>query len=274
MNLQKSQARGLMTRAAIFAYGAAAYVTFLAVFLYTIGFVGNFAVPKTLDGKHSMPWQTALLVDAALLALFAVQHSVMARKGFKRMLTRIIPESAERSTFVLASNATLALLFWLWQPLGGSVWSIESAPGRALMYMAYGFGWALVLVATFVINHFDLFGLRQVWRELQGKPQAALRFAVPLLYRIVRHPLYVGWLLVFWSTPDMTITHLFFAIMTTGYILVAIQFEERDLVKDHPEYAVYHRQVPMLIPRITRPPQNLNAHDLQPMTSRGPVTSR
>jgi methanethiol S-methyltransferase len=274
MNKENSQRRGLMFRAAIFAYGAAAYVTFLAVFLYAIGFIGNFSVPKTLDAKPSTPWQTALLLDAALLALFAVQHSVMARKSFKRMLTRIIPQPAERSTFVLASNAALALLFWLWQPLGGSVWRIESGGGRALMYTSYGFGWALVLVATFVINHFDLFGLRQVWRELQNKPQTALRFTAPLVYRIVRHPLYVGWLFVFWSTPDMTITHLFFAAMTTGYILVAIQFEERDLVKDHPEYAVYRRQVPMLVPRITRPVQNLAAADLRGVTNGRAVASR
>ena len=142
------------------------------------------------------------------------------------------------------------------------------------MYTAYGFGWALVLTATFVINHFDLFGLRQVWRELQGKAQTALPFTTPLLYRIVRHPLYVGWLFVFWSTPDMTITHLFFAVMTTGYILVAIQFEESDLVKDHPEYAVYQRQVPMLVPRITRPVQNLAAGDLRGVDNRRAVASR
>jgi protein-S-isoprenylcysteine O-methyltransferase Ste14 len=251
-----------MFRAAIFVYGAAAYVMFLAVFLYAIGFIGNFSVPKTLDGKPSNLWSTALLIDAGLLALFAIQHSVMARKSFKRMLTRIIPESAERSTFVLASNAALALLFWLWQPLGGSIWKIESTGGRAVMYAAYAFGWALVLVATFVINHFDLFGLRQAWRAFQNKPQTALPFTAPLLYRIVRHPLYVGWFFVFWGTPDMTITHLFFAAMTTAYILVAIQFEERDLVKDHPEYAVYRRQVPMVIPRITRPVQKIAGDDV------------
>jgi protein-S-isoprenylcysteine O-methyltransferase Ste14 len=157
-------------------------------------------------------------------------------------------------------------LFWQWQPLGGEVWKIDSAGGRVFMYAAYGFGWALVLVATFVINHFDLFGLRQVWRELQGKPQAGLHFAAPLLYRIVRHPLYVGWFFVFWSTPDMTVTHLFFAVMTTGYILVAIQFEERDLMKDHPEYGVYRRQVPMLVPRITRPVQILPGDDARRAT--------
>ena len=274
MNTQNSQSRSLMFRAAIFAYGAAAYVMFLAVFLYAIGFIGNFSVPKTLDAKASTSWQAALLVDATLLALFAVQHSVMARKSFKRMLTRILPPSAERSTFVLASNVALALLFWFWQPLGGSVWRIESAGGRTLMYTAYGFGWALVLMATFVINHFDLFGLRQVWREFQNKPQKALRFSAPLLYRIVRHPLYVGWLFVFWSTPDMTITHLFFAAMTTGYILVAIQFEERDLAKDHPEYAVYRRQVPMLVPRIARPLQNLATDELRAVINERPVANR
>jgi methanethiol S-methyltransferase len=274
MNTQTTQPRGPVSRAAIFVYGAAAYAMCLAVFLYAIGFIGNFGVPKTIDAEPATPWQSALLVDAGLLALFAVQHSVMARKGFKRMLTRVIPQPAERSTYVLASNVALALLFWLWQPLGGSVWSIESGGGRALMYAAYGFGWALVLTATFVINHFDLFGLRQVWREFQSKPPAELRFATPLLYRIVRHPLYVGWLVVFWSTPDMTVTHLFFAAMTTGYILVAIQFEEKDLAADHPEYAVYRRQVPMLVPRITRPVQDVAASNLGGAAGRRAVAGR
>jgi protein-S-isoprenylcysteine O-methyltransferase Ste14 len=256
MNSENSQRRGLLLRTAIFAYGVVAYLMFLAVFVYAIGFIGNFFVPKTLDAKPAMAWEKAILVDAALLTLFAVQHSVMARKSFKHMLTRVIPPAAERSTYVLASNIALALLFWLWQPLGALVWTVESTVGRALMYAGYGFGWALVLLATVVINHFDLFGLRQAWRGFQNKPQTALPFTTPLLYRVVRHPLYVGWLFVFWSTAEMTITHLFFAVMTTGYILVAIQLEERDLMRDHPEYAAYRRQTPMLIPRITRRVQN------------------
>ena len=241
-----------MKKLLIFVYGVAAYVAFLAVFLFAIGFLGNFAVPKSLDSPASAPFVPAVLMDFALLALFAVQHSVMARPAFKRMITRLIPEAAERSTYVLASSVALALLFWLWQPLGGTVWNIESDLGRAVIYAAFGFGWALVLFATFVINHFDLFGLRQVWRELQGKPQANLRFVVPVLYRIVRHPLYVGWLTVFWSTPSMTLSHLFFALMTTAYIMVAIRFEEADLIRQHPEYAAYRTRVPMIVPRLRR----------------------
>lgn len=242
-----------MTRILTLGYGAATYILFLGTFVYALGFVGNFGVPTTLDGPAATIWHRALLTDLALLALFAIQHSVMARPAFKRMITRFIPEAIERSTYVLASSAALLLLFWQWQPIGGLVWSIESAPGRALMYAGFGFGWLLVLVTTFVINHFDLFGLRQVWAHWQGKPATPAPFVTPLLYRIVRHPLYVGWLLAFWCTPTMTLTHLVFAAMTTGYILVAIQFEERDLMRAHPEYAAYRQRVPMLIPRWPQP---------------------
>jgi protein-S-isoprenylcysteine O-methyltransferase Ste14 len=158
----------------------------------------------------------------------------------------------ERSTYVLASSVALLFLFWQWQPLGGTVWDVENSIGRGSLYAGYAFGWALVLLATFVINHFDLFGLRQVWRHLLGKRQAGLEFGTPLLYRIVRHPLYVGWLCVFWSTPVMTVTHLLFAAVTTAYILVAIQFEDRDLMAVHPEYTEYRKQVPMIIPGLPR----------------------
>jgi protein-S-isoprenylcysteine O-methyltransferase Ste14 len=201
-----------------------------------------------MDSASADTWSTALIIDATLLLLFALQHSVMARPAFKRVLTRVIPVAAERSTYVLASSVALLFLFWQWQPLGGAVWDIQSISGKATLYGGYAFGWLLVLVATVVINHFDLFGLRQVWRNMLGRPQDQLPFATPLLYRIVRHPLYVGWLFVFWSTPTMTVTHLFFAAVTTAYILVAIQFEERDLMSEHPEYAEYRRRVPMLIP--------------------------
>ncbi|HET8546821.1 MAG TPA: hypothetical protein VFL57_02405 [Bryobacteraceae bacterium] len=241
-----------MKRISIFLYGAVSYLIFLAVFLYAVGFIGNFAVPKSLDSPGSGSLQTAVLIDVGLLTLFALQHSIMARPAFKRFITRFIPASAERSTYVLASSLALALLFWNWQPLGGTVWNVEHPVARNLLYAGYAFGWALVLITTFVINHFDLFGLRQVWRQLQGRPQARLHFVTPLLYRIVRHPLYVGWFFAFWSTPVMTITHLFFAVMTTAYILVAIRFEEADLLKEHPQYAMYRRQVPMLVPRLTR----------------------
>ncbi len=232
------------------AYGALSYLIFFLTFLYAIGFIGNLVVPKSLDSPATDPWQTALMIDLGLLSLFAVQHSVMARQGFKRLLTRVIPQAAERSTYVLASSLALILLFWQWRPLGGIVWNVEHEIGRALLYAGFAFGWALVLVTTFVINHFDLFGLRQSWRAFSGQPQAPLQFVTPALYRIVRHPLYVGWFFAFWCTPTMTVTHLLFAVMTTGYILVAIQLEERDLMRAHPEYAEYRRRVPMLVPSL------------------------
>jgi methanethiol S-methyltransferase len=237
-----------MNRIFTFLYGAASYLVSLGTFLYAIGFIGNFGVPKGLDTPASSPWQKAVWLDLGLLSLFAVQHSVMARPAFKRVLTRVVPVAMERSTYVLASSVALLFLFWQWQPLGGTVWEVENRVGRGAFYASYAFGWALVLLATFVINHFDLFGLRQVWRNLLGKPQEDLAFGTPLLYRIVRHPLYVGWLCVFWFTPVMTVTHLLFAAATTAYIFVAIQFEERDLIAKHPEYTEYRKKVPMIVP--------------------------
>jgi protein-S-isoprenylcysteine O-methyltransferase Ste14 len=236
------------SRILAFIYGAVSYVIFFGTFLYAIGFIGNFAVPKSMDSPAEGPWLTALLIDLGLLALFAVQHSVMARPAFKRVWTRLVPATVERSTYVLASSLALILLFWQWRPLGGVVWDVQNEIGVALLYAGFAFGWALVLVTTFAISHFDLFGLRQVWRHLLGKPQQDLEFVMPVPYRIVRHPLYVGWFFAFWCTPTMTITHLVFAIMTTAYILIAIQFEERDLMTAHPEYAEYRRHVPMLLP--------------------------
>lgn len=241
-----------MSRMLIFVYGAVSYLAFLATFLYAVGFIGNFAVPKSMDSAAAGDWTTALLTDLGLLSLFAIQHSVMARPAFKRFLTRFVPHAAERSTYVLASSLALMLLFWQWRPLGGVIWSVESSAGQAFLYGGFAAGWLLVLVATFVINHFDLFGLRQVWRNLAGLPQNKLKFATPVLYRMVRHPLYVGWFMVFWFTPTMTATHLLFAAMTTAYILVAIQFEERDLMREHPEYAGYRDRVPMLIPQLPK----------------------
>lgn len=241
-----------MSRILTLAYGALSYVIFFLTFLYAIGFIGNLVVPKSLDSEATDPWLTALMIDVGLLSLFAVQHSLMARQGFKRLLTRVIPAAAERSTYVLASSLALILLFWQWRPLGGIVWDVQHEVGRAVLYAGFAFGWGLVLVTTFVINHFDLFGLRQTWRAFRGQPQASLRFVTPSLYRIVRHPLYVGWFFAFWSTPTMTVTHLLFAVMTTSYILVAIQLEERDLMRAHPEYADYRRRVPMLVPSLRR----------------------
>jgi protein-S-isoprenylcysteine O-methyltransferase Ste14 len=242
----------MFSRALAFLYGAASYAVFFATFLYAIGFVGNLVVPKSMDSPADGPLQTALLIDLGLLALFALQHSVMARPAFKRALTRVVSPVIERSTYVLASSLALILLFWLWRPLGGVVWNVENQLGVALLYSGFAFGWGLVLVTTFVINHFDLFGLRQVWRNMMGQPQQPLQFVLPVLYRIVRHPLYVGWFFAFWCTPTMTVTHLLFAVMTTAYILIAIQLEERDLLNAHPEYAEYRAKVPMLIPFLRR----------------------
>ena len=247
-----------MIRILTLAYGAVSYVMFLLTFLYAIGFLGNVVVPKSLDSGATDPWPTALLIDLGLLSLFAIQHSVMARQGFKRVLTTIIPAAVERSTYVLGSSLALLLLFWQWRPLGGIVWDVQHDVARAVLFGGFAFGWLLVLLTTFVINHFDLFGLRQTWRAFRGQPQAALQFVTPILYRIVRHPLYVGWLFAFWSTPTMTVTHLLFAVVTTAYILVAIQLEERDLMRAHPEYAEYRRRVPMLVPTW---PQHVTASD-------------
>jgi protein-S-isoprenylcysteine O-methyltransferase Ste14 len=239
-----------MKRSLILLYGVASYLVFFATFLYAIGFVGNLWVPKAMDSPRDTTLGMALAINLGLLSLFALQHSVMARPAFKRAWTRVIPESAERSTYTLLSSLALILLFWQWRPLGGVVWDVQNGIARALIHAAFAFGWGLVLVATFLINHFDLFGLRQVWLQFRGQPYRALPFKTPGPYRLVRHPLYVGWFFAFWATPTMTVTHLVFAVMTTAYILVAIQLEERDLVDALPEYAQYRRRVPMLVPRM------------------------
>jgi methanethiol S-methyltransferase len=249
----------MMSRLVVFAYGVVAYGVFFVTYLYAAGFVGNLIVPKSLDSAPTAPLGTALLIDLGLLGLFAVQHSVMARPWFKRALLRVLPQAAERSTYVLASSLALILLFWQWSPLGGVIWEIENSIGRAVMYGAFGFGFLLVLYTTFLINHFDLFGLRQVWLYLIGRDYTSLNFVTPGPYRLIRHPLYLGWFFAFWATPTMTATHLLFAVMTTGYILVAIQLEERDLVAAHPEYAEYRRHVPMIIPLPKRAPKTVPA---------------
>ena len=239
----------MVKRIAFFIYGTVSYLIFLGTFLYAIGFIGNLGVPTALDGVPTKPLGISLAINVGLLGLFAVQHSVMARKWFKDWWTRIVPKPLERSTYVLFSSLALILLFWLWQPLGGVVWSVEDPVGRIVLRVLFAFGWALVLVSTFLINHFDLFGLRQVWLYLLGRPYTALRFGTPGPYRLVRHPLYVGWLFAFWSTPTMTLAHLLFSVATTAYILIAIQLEERDLVREHGDsYEAYRRSVPMLIP--------------------------
>jgi methanethiol S-methyltransferase len=239
----------MLKRVLFFVYGSVSYLIFFGTFLYAIGFVGNIGVPTALDGPVSGPFWTALAIDVALLGLFAVQHSVMARPWFKEMWTRVVPKPIERSTYVLFSSLALIVLFWLWRPLGGEVWTVEDPAGRIVLFGLFAFGWGLVLVSTFLINHFDLFGLRQVWLYLLGRPYTHLRFGTPGPYRLVRHPLYVGWFFAFWMTPTMALAHLLFAVATTAYILIAIQFEERDLVREHGEsYEQYRRSVPMLIP--------------------------
>jgi len=243
----------MIKRILFFLYGSVSYVLFLGTFLYAIGFIGNFGVPRTLDGVASAPLGISLAIDVLLLTVFAVQHSVMARKWFKEWWTRVVPKPLERSTYVLFSSVALIALFALWQPLGGVVWSVEDPAGRLVLRGLFAFGWALVLVSTFLINHFDLFGMRQVWLYLMGRPYTTLRFGTPGPYRLVRHPLYVGWLFAFWMTPVMTFAHLLFSMATTAYILLAIQLEERDLVREHGEsYEEYRRSVPMLIPSIRR----------------------
>lgn len=242
-----------MKRYLIFAYGLVCYAAFLASFLYAIGFVGNLFVPKGIDSAPQLPMAQAALINLGLLSIFAIQHSVMARPFFKRWITRYIPASAERSTFVLFASLALIVLFRFWQPMGVVIWDIESAAGRIAMLTGFVFGWSLVLVTTFLINHFDLFGLRQVWLQLHRKPYTPVDFAMPLPYRMIRHPLYFGFLCAFWFTPTMTVAHLVFAVVTTAYILVAIRFEEHDLQEVHPEYREYRKQVPMILPAFPRP---------------------
>jgi protein-S-isoprenylcysteine O-methyltransferase Ste14 len=236
-------------RIAFFAYGSVCYLIFFGTFLYAIGFIGGFGVPATLDGAPRGPLGIAIAIDAGLLFLFAIQHSIMARRWFKEAWTQIVPKPLERSTYVLFSSLALILLFWQWQPLGGVIWSVQDPVGRIILRSLFAFGWGLVLLSTFLINHFDLFGLRQVWLYLRGRPYTALGFATPGPYRLVRHPLYVGWLFAFWMTPSMSAAHLLFSVATTAYILLAIQFEERDLAREYgTTYDEYRRSVPMLIP--------------------------
>lgn len=237
-----------MKRFMVFLYGAVSYAVFLGVFLYAIGFVGNLWVPTAIDSPPNVPLMQALLINLGLLGAFAVQHSLMARPFFKRWITRYIPKAAERSTYVMASNLLMIALFAFWEPMGGVVWSIQSSAGVWVAWSLFATGWGLVLVSTFLINHFDLFGLRQVWLYLRRRPYTELEFKTVGPYRFIRHPLYLGWLLAFWATPTMTAAHLVFALMTTAYIFVAIQLEERDLSEAHPEYRAYREQVPMIVP--------------------------
>lgn len=239
----------MLKRISIFTYGVVCYLIFFGTFLYAAGFIGNFLVPKSIDSGRSGSLVEALVIDALLLLLFAFQHSLMARPWFKKVWTQIVPKPAERSTYVLFSSVALILLFWQWHPMGGTIWTVETPAIRLVLYGICAKGWLLVLTSTFLINHFDLFGLRQVYLFLRGKEYTQLRFGTPILYRHVRHPLYLGWLLAFWSTPTMTVAHLVFAIATTVYIFIAIQLEEKDLVDLHgDDYRRYQKSVPMIVP--------------------------
>lgn len=240
----------MLKRLLFFAYGIAAYLLFLGTFVYAVAFVDGFAVPTRLDGPLQSSIPAALAINCALLTVFAVQHSIMARRWFKTWWTRIVPPAIERSTYVLCASLALGLVLVEWRPIGIPIWTVEDTTARAALWVLSGAGWCTVLIVTFLINHFDLFGLRQVWLSLIGEPYTRVPFRTPLPYRYVRHPLYFGFLMAFWMTPTMTLAHLVFACATTAYIVLAIQFEESDLVAEHgASYEEYRRSVPMLLPR-------------------------
>jgi protein-S-isoprenylcysteine O-methyltransferase Ste14 len=238
-----------MKKIAYFAYGVVSYVLFFGTYCYAVGFVTNLFVPTSVDGAPRTSFLQSFVTNASLLLLFALQHSVMARPAFKKWWTSIIADPIERSTYVLFSSLCLILLLWLWEPMGGIVWSAESNSLRVALTALSFLGFTIVLVSTFMINHFDLFGLRQVWFALLGKTYEPLKFRTPFFYKYVRHPLYLGWIIAFWAAPTMTIAHFLFAALCTGYILIAIRFEEKDLVQTFgKKYVDYKQTAPMLVP--------------------------
>jgi len=243
----------MLKKTGILSYGVVSYFAFFVSFCYFIGFVGNIFVPKGIDAEPVMPFLDALLTNVSLIALFTVTHSVMARQKFKRWLTRYFPQAMERSTFVLTSSVLLMVLMLNWQPLGGTIWTVNNEIAIITLYSMFAIGTGMIFLASFLINHFDLFGLRQVWLAFVNKPYSELNFSTPFLYKVTRHPLYLGFVIMLWSTPVMTTAHLVCAILMTTYIVIAIQFEEKDLVRNLGEkYRQYQKTVPMLIPGFKR----------------------
>jgi methanethiol S-methyltransferase len=244
-----------MSRYLTICYGAVGYLLFVVSFVYAIGFLGNLWVPRSVDHALSGPVGPALLIDVLLLGLFAIQHSVMARPAFKRWWTRFVPSSIERSTYVVLASGTLLLLYWQWRTLPGIVWDVSLPAARMVLWALFWLGWATVFISSFMVSHFDLFGLRQVYLAWRGKPYSELDFRVRYLYRLVRHPLMLGFLIAFWATPTMTAGHLLFSVATTGYILIALRLEEHDLVESlGDQYRAYRRDVPALLPGTRRHP--------------------
>lgn len=238
-----------MKRLSIFMYGVFSYLAFFVTFLYLIAFIGNLVVPKTIDSGLTIGIPQSAIIDLGLLSLFAIQHTLMARPGFKRWWTTLVPEPIERSTYVLATSISLALLCWQWRPMKELIWNVDNATGKAILFAFFFFGWGLALLSSFVINHFDLFGLRQVWFYLRNQKYSTVEFQMKSLYKYIRHPLVLGIIVGSWVTPRMTMGHLLLAVTFTAYILVGIRFEEHDLVHFFGEnYTNYRRRVPMLIP--------------------------
>ncbi|MHC4239768.1 MAG: methanethiol S-methyltransferase [Planctomycetota bacterium] len=243
-----------MMRAIVFVYGTISYFIGLGALMYMIGFVGNLSfLPKTIDSGTPGPLAVSVLVNVALILLFGLQHAVMARKGFKKAITKIIPAAAERSTFVLMTGIVLSLIMWQWRPIPTTVWDVQNGIAQYAIYGLFCGGWALLVYASFVINHFELFGLQQIWFNLIKKPIPKISFKMPLLYKVVRHPIMLGVLIGIWSIPHMTIGHLVFALSMTGYIVIGVKMEERDLIANHGErYVTYKEQVPALIPSLRK----------------------